>query len=103
VGSIVGMRSRLSDRRNLVRALAVALALVALIFSVQTFSHTHPDGQEQAACQLCQIAHVGILTSFSAPVAVAPLAPTGQIQQPILVIHEEQFSFASPSRAPPAL
>jgi len=85
------------------RVLAVALALVALTFAVQTFSHSHPDGREQATCQLCQIAHIGIVAPSSAPVAVAPLAPTGQIQQPILVIHEEEFSLASPSRAPPAV
>jgi uncharacterized membrane protein affecting hemolysin expression len=97
------MRSSFIGRQNLVRVLAVALAVVALIFVVQTFSHSHPNGQEQAACQLCQIAHTGILATSSTPLPVAPLAPTGQIRQRILVIHEEEFSLASPSRAPPAV
>jgi hypothetical protein len=96
------MRSSFKTRQNLVRVMAVALAVVALIFAVQSFSHIHPNGQEQATCQLCQIAHTGILAPSSAPGAVTALAPTGQIPQPILVVHEEEFSLASPSRAPPA-
>jgi hypothetical protein len=85
----------------MVRALALALALVALIFQVQTFSHSHPDGQEQAGCQLCQIAHTGILATASVSVPIAVLVPIGPVEQLTLVIHEEDFSFGSPARAPP--
>ena len=99
--SIAGMRSRFTLGQNFVRVMAVALALTALIFVVQTVSHTHPSGQEQAGCQLCQIAHAGILAAASVSVPIAALVPTGPVGQQILVIHEEDFSSGSPARAPP--
>jgi uncharacterized membrane protein affecting hemolysin expression len=95
------MRSKITLRRGLVRAMAVALALTALIFVVQTVSHVHPDGQEQAACQLCQIAHTGIVVTANVSAPITPLVPTGPVEQPILVIHQEDFSFGFPARAPP--
>jgi hypothetical protein len=85
----------------MVRVMAVALALTALIFVVQTVSHIHPDGQEQAACQLCQIAHTGIVATAMVSVPFATLVPTGPVEQPTLLLHEEDFSFGSPARAPP--
>ena len=81
--------------------MGVALAVVALIFLVQAVSHSHPDGQEQAACQLCQIAHTGIVATAAVCVPFAALVPTGPVEQPTLFLHEEDFSFGSPARAPP--
>jgi hypothetical protein len=101
VRSLVGMRSRFIPRQNLVRAMGVALAVVTLIFIVQTLSHSHPNGQEQAACQLCQIAHAGILATACVSVPIAALVPTGQVEQSALYIPEEHFSSGSPARAPP--
>lgn len=84
------------------RVIGIALALVALLFAFQALSHTHPNGAEQATCQLCQIAHTSVLATACASVPVAALVPTGPVEQPILLVHEEDFSFASPARAPPA-
>ncbi len=95
------MWSKITLRQGLVRVTAVALALTALIFVVQTVSHVHPDGQEQAACQLCQIAHTGIVATANAPVPIAALVSTGPVVQPTLAICEEDFSFGFPARAPP--
>lgn len=81
--------------------MAVALALTAFIFVVQAVSHIHPDGQEQAACQLCQITHTGIVATANAPVPTAALVSTGPVVQPALTVHEEDFSFGFPARAPP--
>ena len=96
------MRSELTPRRNLVRAIGIALGLVALIFVFQALSHTHPSGEEQATCQLCQIVHTPVLATASASVPVTALVPSGPVEQAILLIHEQDFSFASPARAPPA-
>jgi hypothetical protein len=78
-----------------------ALAVVALLFLIQSLSHSHPNGQEQAACQLCQIAHFGILATARVSVPTVALVPTGPVEQRILLIHEEDFPFGSPARAPP--
>ena len=95
------MSSRIIPQQRLVRTLGIALAIVALIFLVQTVSHSHPDGQEQAACQLCQIAHTGIVATATVCVLFAALVPTGPVEQPTLFLPEEGFSFGSPARAPP--
>ncbi len=83
--------------------LAFALAFAALLFLVQTSFHTHPNGQEQAGCQLCRIVHSGILAHPSLTLAVAPLIPSGQIRPSAPVIHPEELCLTSPSRAPPAV
>jgi hypothetical protein len=77
------------------------LAVIALLFLVQSLSHSHPNGQEQATCQLCQIAHIGILATAIVSVPTVALVPTGSVEQRILVIHEEDFPSGSPARAPP--
>jgi len=95
------MSSRVIPQQRLVRTLGIALAIVALIFLVQTIFHSHPNGQEQSACQLCQIAHAGILAKAPVSVPFAALVPTGPVEQPTLLVHEEDFSFGFPARAPP--
>jgi uncharacterized membrane protein affecting hemolysin expression len=95
------MWSKNTFRQGLVRVMAVALALTALIFVVQTVSHIHPDGQEQAACQLCQIAHTGIVATANAPVPIVASESTWQVVQPTLTIYQQDFSFGFPARAPP--
>jgi Protein of unknown function (DUF2607) len=95
------MKRKFTPRQQLVRVMAVALALTALVFVVQAVSHIHPDGQEQATCQLCQIAHAGILATATICVPFAAEVPTGPVEQPTLFLHQEDFSFGSPARAPP--
>jgi len=95
------MRNRFLPKQSWVRTMGMALAVVALIFLIQTVSHSHPDGQEQAVCQLCQIAHAGILATATVCVPFAALVPTGPVEQPTLFVHEEEFSFGFPARAPP--
>jgi hypothetical protein len=97
-----GMRSKVTLRQSLFRVIGIALALTALIFLVQTLSHTHPDGQGQATCQLCQIAQSSMLATASASVPVLTFVPTVPVEQPILLIPKEDLSFAFPARAPPA-
>jgi hypothetical protein len=101
IRSLAGMWSKITLRQGLVRVMAVALALTALMFIVQAVSHIHPDGQEQAACQLCQITHTGIVASANAPMPIAPLVSTGPVVHPTLTVLEEDFSFGFPARAPP--
>jgi hypothetical protein len=95
------MRNRLTPKQSLARTMGIALVVIALIFLVQAVSHSHPDGQEQAACQLCQIAHTAIVATGAVCVPFAALVPTGRVKQPTLFLHEEDFSFGSPARAPP--
>ena len=82
--------------------MAVALTLTALVFIVQAVSYLHPDRQEQAACQLCQIAHAGILATATVCVPFVALVPNGTVEQPTVFIRQEEFPAVSPARAPPA-
>ena len=95
------MGSTFIPKQSLVRAMGIALAVFALIFLVQTVSHIHPDGQEQAACQLCHIARAGILATATVCVAFVALVPTGPVEPLTVFLREEDFSLGSPARAPP--
>ena len=45
-------------RRNWVHVFALTLAVLTVVFSVQIIAHSHANGQNEAACQLCQVAHI---------------------------------------------
>lgn len=87
--------------RKLARPVALALALCSLAFLLQITPHTHANGQEEAACNLCQVAHMGVATAVAVVSLTTPFVSFGQI-----AIRSEA-SLAGPpaghssSRAPP--
>ena len=93
------------DRPNtpgsLARLLALSLALLFLAFVAQATSHSHEKGQSEAACQVCQAAHLGPVTQTGIVLFHAPLLTTGYVQPFVAAFHEELFFHDSPSRAPP--
>lgn len=85
------------------KPVAAALALLGLAFLLQLTPHTHTSGQDEAACGLCQVAHVGVTPAVSAPVLCAPLVSFGLIAKVTASFVPEFFFSESASRAPPSL
>jgi hypothetical protein len=96
------MTDRLNTRGRLARLFAFSLALLFLVFVAQAASHSHEKGQNEAACQVCQAAHLGPVAQVGILLLHAPLAATGYVQPFLSSFHEEFFFHDSPSRAPPA-
>jgi hypothetical protein len=85
------------------RSIAVALALLSLIFLLQVTPHEHANGQDEAACRLCQVAHVSAIPAVSGIVSSVPLVAVGEITAPRVLAASESFFFHADPRAPPAL
>ena len=84
-------------------SVAVALALVSLFFLLQVAPHSHANGQDDPACRLCQVAHIGIVPAVSATLLSIVLLYFGEIRGLVCLYFAEPFFAQSPSRAPPAL
>jgi hypothetical protein len=78
------------------------LAVCALLFVVISTCHIHPDGQNEAACRLCQAAHVGVSTAPVAGALPAPLAARAEVSSFVAPVALELFLHSAPSRAPPS-
>jgi hypothetical protein len=81
----------------------VALALVSLFFLLQIVPHTHASGQDDPACRLCQVAHLGIAVVVAVALRNLILVYFGEVATPARLYIGEAFSAQSPSRAPPVL
>jgi hypothetical protein len=81
---------------------AIAVVLVSLFFLLQV-AHLHANGQDDAACGLCQVAHIGIVPAISGVLLSLVVLYFGEIPAPVCLYFTEPFSAQSPSRAPPAL
>jgi len=88
--------------RRLAKPLAFALCLLSLIFLLQVTAHSHANGQDESACRLCQVAHLGVAPVVSALVLSVPLVSLGRVVACATVHTSEPFSEHSPSRAPPS-
>jgi len=87
---------------RMARPAALALALLSLLFLLQVTPHTHANGHDEAACRLCQAAHIGVTPAVSGIVLTIPLAPVGEVAAKHLVRVTESFLSHSDPRAPPA-
>jgi len=88
--------------RGLARPVAFALAVLSLLFLLQVAPHGHANGHDEAACQLCQAAHVSVTPVVSGIVLSVPLVPVGEIAAPSAGVASESFFSHSDPRAPPA-
>jgi hypothetical protein len=88
-------------RRRLARSLALALALLSLVFLLQVTPHGHANGHDEAACRLCQAAHLGVVPTVSSITASVPLVPVSEVATLSLGIVSESFLSHSDPRAPP--
>ena len=91
------------SNRRLAISVAIAVALVSLFFLLQVTPHSHANGQDDPACRLCQVAHIGVVPTISRILLSVILLYFGEILALVCRYFAEPFSAQSPSRAPPAL
>jgi len=89
--------------RRLAMSVIVSLALLSFFFLLQVAPHSHADGHDDAACRICQIAHIGVAPAVSTILLNPVLLYLGEIHSPRSLHFVDSFSADSPSRAPPAL
>jgi len=90
------------SRGRLARVLVFALTFASLVFLLQISTHTHTNGQEEAACLLCQAAHIGATPAVSTVGLSVPFVPIGQVVAPSVSSTFDSFFHHSDPRAPPA-
>jgi hypothetical protein len=95
------MGGRHKPRSNWVRVFALTVAVLSVLFVAQALTHSHAKGQNEAACQICQAAHVGSAPTAGIASLVSPLLATEYVQPFVVTIRQEFFFHDSPSRAPP--
>lgn len=88
---------------RLAKPVALGLALLSFIFLLQVTPHGHASNQDDPACLLCQVAHVGVAPAITAPTLNIPLVPIGEVAVAAVVAETESFFSHSCSRAPPSL
>jgi Protein of unknown function (DUF2946) len=86
---------------NGTRVLALTLAVLFVAFLSQVATHTHENGQDEATCQVCQAAHLGVAPTAGVELLSSPLVITGYVPPFAVTIQQELFFHDSPSRAPP--
>jgi len=89
--------------RRLATSVIVSLALLSFFLLLQVAPHSHADGHDDAACRICQIAHIGVAPTVSTILLHPVLLYFGEILAPRGLHFIDSFSPDSPSRAPPAL
>ena len=89
--------------RRLSAPVIISLALLSFFFLLQVAPHSHADGHDEAACRICQVAHIGVAPTVSAVPLNPVLVYFGEIVAPPCLHFADSFSAQSPSRAPPAL
>ncbi len=87
--------------RKLARPAAFTLALLSLAFLLQVTPHVHANGQDEAACSLCQVAHLGVAAAVAVISLSVPFVSFGQIVIRSEVSLAEAPCGHSSSRAPP--
>jgi hypothetical protein len=87
---------------RLSRGLALALAMVSLFFLLQVTPHGHANSQDEAACRLCQVAHIGVAPALSAVILSAPMMEFCAVSLQTVGAAPESAAENSPSRAPPS-
>ena len=96
------MLGKHNTRLDLVRVLALSMAVLFVLFVGQALNHFHARGQNEAACQVCQAAHIGAAQKALNPSLFSPLLAIGYVRPFVVTIHQEFFFHDAPSRAPPA-
>jgi hypothetical protein len=95
------MAGKHNARLDWVRVLALSLVVLFVLFAAQAPIHSHAKGQNEAACQVCQAAHIGSAPKALTPSLFSPLLAIGYVQPFVVTIHQELFFHDAPSRAPP--
>jgi hypothetical protein len=89
--------------RCLATSLALVLASLSLVFLLQVTPHGHSNSQDEAACRLCQAAHVSAIPVVTGIVLSVPLVAVGEVAAPNPLGSTDSFLRHSDPRAPPAV
>lgn len=98
----IEMVGKHKTKHDLVRMFALTVAVLFVAFCTQALSHSHTNGQDEAACQICQAAHIGPVPASVIPSLLTPFLTAGYVQPFVATFHQELFFHDSPSRAPPS-
>jgi hypothetical protein len=90
------------SRRRLARVVILALALASLVFLLGVTAHQHTNGQEEAACLLCQAAHISVTPTVSGIELSVPFIPIDDVAPTSVGSARDSFYHHSNPRAPPA-
>jgi len=90
-------------RGRFAKGLAIGLALASLLFLLQVTPHGHANGQDEAACRLCQAAHIGVTPALAGLTLSVPLIEFGVVFLETAKTAHETATDNSPSRAPPSI
>ena len=96
------MVGKQNTRLDWARVLALSMAVLFVLFVGQALNHSHARGQNEAACQVCQAAHIGSGPKALTPSLFSPLLAIGYVQLFVATIHQEFFFHDAHSRAPPS-
>ena len=99
---MTGVDKKMRPGANAKRLLAIALSILTVFFIVLSSSHFHADGQSDAACQICQVAHIGISAVVGTAELPAPLIQRSEPPPSLAFAHTELFLSSAASRAPPS-
>lgn len=91
---------RKSEQR-LAKSLAIVLAFICLVVLLHVAPHGHANSQEEAACLLCQAAHVSATPAPSGIVPCVRLVPVGEVAPAVIPLTIESFIRHSDPRGPP--
>lgn len=92
---------RRKSKERLAKLLAIALVFICLVFLLHVAPHGHSNSQEEAACLLCQAAHVSATPALSGVVLCVPLVPIGEVTPAVIPSTTESFIKHSDPRGPP--
>lgn len=87
---------------HLAEGVALTLALLLTLFLIQAASHLHANGQDEANCNRCQMAHHGFGLATSYLVLPTPLGAADRVCSLVLTSYRNLFANYSSSRAPPS-
>ena len=90
-------------RGRFAKSAAFGLVCLLLVFLLQVVPHGHANGQEEAACRICQVAHLGVALAVAVVALNVPLATLGTVAALTIAARTQTFFAHSPSRAPPLL
>lgn len=91
------------SKGRLARVVVLALALASLVFLLQVTAHEHTNGQDEAACLLCQAAHISATPAVSGIELSVPFVPVGHVAAPRIGSALDSFFHHSDPRAPPTV
>jgi len=96
------MAHRRKLRGGLTRVFAFALVVFCVLLLTQALTHSHEKGKNEAACHICQAAHLGAGPTAGIELLSGPLLTAGYVQPFVVTFRQEIFFHDSPFRAPPA-